>query len=428
MSKELFEQFRRNLAVKNADAISKSYRQVTEKLNDKYYDYESSSKNCRQVGSYGRNTAVDGVSDLDMVFLLPWDVYYRFQKYENNKQSSLLGEVRAALKEKFPNRTVRAQQQVVSIDFSDYIVEVVPAFLNKDGSYTYPDANNGGAWRVCNPVAEIDEINELHKLKNHNLKRLCKMVRAWKNDHGVPMKGMLIDTLCYQFFNNTIKYDTKTYSSYGEMTKDFFAYIVSIDQEKEEWRAPGSGSIVTNSGNFHPKAKKALRRLQEALDNPESAHEKWSIVFGEHFPEYIDEEQRQAIAESKIKYFEEFAGKKFRLDIQYSLEVDCTVKNEGGRLRGLMARAGVYKIPVHRDLTFYVSKIDVPGDFKLYWKVRNNGKEAVSRDMIRGTIIRDSGARQITEKTSFEGEHFVECFAVKENVCVARGRIIVPIQ
>ena len=52
-----------------------------------------------------------------------------------------------------------------------------------------------------------DEINSLNQDKNHNLKRLCKMVRAWKNDHGVPMKGMLIDTLCYQFLKSTTDYD-----------------------------------------------------------------------------------------------------------------------------------------------------------------------------------------------------------------------------
>lgn len=427
MSKELFEQFRKNLAIKNSDAISKSYRKITEELNKKYYKNESPTLNCRQVGSYGRHTAVDGVSDLDMAFLLPWDVYSRFQKYENNKQSSLLGEIRATLKDRFPNRTVRAQQQVVSIDFADYIVEVLPAFVNDDGSYTYPDSNDGGNWKTCNPIAEIDEVNALNKSKSHNLKRLCKMIRAWKNDHGVPMKGMLIDTLCYNFLNSTKDYDTKSYSSYGEMTKDFFAYIVDIDQDKMQWRAPGSRSIVTKTGNFHPKAKKALRRLSEAVDSPDSAHEKWSIVFGEHFPEYIEEEQRQAIAENKIKYYEEFIGKKFSLDIQYSLEIDCTVKNEGDRLRRLMAQAGVYKIPVQRELTFYVRHIDVPGSYKLYWKVRNTGKEAMHRDQLRGDIRMDSGSHQITERSSFEGDHFVECFAVKGNVCVARGRVIVPI-
>ena len=125
MSKELFEQFRKNLAVKNADEISKSYRQITDKLNGKYYDSDSDTLHCRQVGSYGRHTAVHGVSDLDMAFVLPWSVYDRFQRYENNKQSSLLGEIRLALKERFPNHTVRAQQQVVSVDFSDYVVEVL---------------------------------------------------------------------------------------------------------------------------------------------------------------------------------------------------------------------------------------------------------------------------------------------------------------
>ncbi|WLI11676.1 MULTISPECIES: nucleotidyltransferase [Pseudomonas] len=427
MTKELFEQFRKNLAVKNSDAISKSYRQTTSKLNEKYYELDSEISNCRQVGSYGRRTAVHGVSDLDMAFILPWEVYDRFNKYENNKQSALLAEIRLILKEKFPNRDVKAQQQVVSIDFTDYIVEVLPAFLNEDGSYTYPDANDGGQWRTCNPISEIDETNSLNQLKNHNLKRLCKMIRAWKNDHGVPMKGMLIDTLCYQFLKGTTDYDTKSYSAYGEMTKDFFAYLVDIDQEKEQWRAPGSGSIVTKSGNFHPKAKKALRRLQEALDDPEVAHERWSAVFGENFPEYVEEEKRQAIARNEIKNLEQFIGQKFSLDIHYNLEIDCTVKNEGDQLRNLMSRIGLYKIPKQRELTFYVKHINVPPPFKLYWKVRNVGPEAIRRNMLRGQIQMDSGYHQITEHSDFQGEHYVECFAVKENICVARGRIVVPI-
>jgi len=427
MSKDFFEQFRKNLAVKNADEISKSYRQITEKLNGKYYDSDSGTLHCRQVGSYGRHTAVHGVSDLDMAFVLPWSVYDRFQKYENNKQSSLLGEIRLALKDRFPNHTVRAQQQVVSVDFSDYVVEVLPAFEHEYGSYTYPDSNDGGSWKTCNPVAEIDEINSLNQDKNHNLKRLCKMVRAWKNDHGVPMKGMLIDTLCYQFLKSTTDYDTKSYSAYSEMTRDFFAYLVDIDEDKEQWRAPGSGSIVTKSGNFHPKAKKALRRLQEALDDAEVAHERWSTVFGEHFPEYIEQEKKQAIAENRVKNAEQFIGQKFNLDIQYTLRIDCSVKNEGDRLRNLMSRVIAYRIPKQRELTFWVAEIDVPPPYKIYWKVKNVGPQAIERDMIRGEIRMDSGHNQITEHSTFQGDHYVECYAVKENVCVARSRIVVPI-
>ncbi|NWA24471.1 nucleotidyltransferase [Pseudomonas gingeri] len=427
MSKELFEQFRKNLAVKNADEISKSYRQITEKLNGKYYDSESTTQHCRQVGSYGRHTAVHGVSDLDMAFVLPWAVYDRFQKYENNKQSSLLGEIRLALKERFPNHTVRAQQQVVSIDFSGYVVEVLPVFEHVDGSYTYPDANDGGNWKPCNPVAEIDEINRLNQDKNHNLKRLCKMVRAWKNDHGVPMKGMLIDTLCYQFLKSTTDYNEESYSAYGDMSRDFFAYLVDIDEDKEQWRAPGSGSIVGKSGRFHPKAKKALRRLQEALDDSDVAHERWSTVFGEHFPEYVEQEKQQAITEGRVKNTEQFIGQKFSLDIQYNLRIECSIKDEGDRLRNLMSRVMTYRVPKERELTFWVAETDVPAPYKIYWKVKNVGPEAITRDMIRGDIKMDTGPHQIIERSSFQGDHYVECFAVKENVCVARGRIVVPI-
>ena len=46
--------------------------------------------------------------------------------------------------------------------------------------------------------------------------------------------------------------------------------------------------------------------------------------------------------------------------------------------------------------------------------------------MVRGNIVKESGAHHI-ENTEFEGEHYVECFLVKNNVCVARDRIEVPI-
>lgn len=427
MTKALFEQFRKNLAVRNPDEISTSYRNITEKLNQKYYSSDSTTQHCRQVGSYGRHTAIHGVSDLDMAFILPWTVYERFQKYENNKQSALLGEIRQALVERFPNRTIRSQQQVVSVEFSGYVVEVLPVFENENGSYTYPDANNGGAWQVCNPIAEIDSINSLNQEKNHNLKRLCKMVRAWKNEHGVPMKGMLIDTLCYQFLKSTTEFDEKSYSSYGEMTREFFSHLVSIDEEKEQWRAPGSGSLVYKSGNFHPKAKKALRRLQEALNEPDVAHDRWKSVFGEFFPEVANSEERQAINENRVKDTEEFIGNKFSIDIQYTVKIDCTVKNEGDQLRRLMSRVIDYKIPRSRELTFWVSENNVPPPYKLYWKVKNIGIEAINRDMLRGDIFMDSGPHQRTEKTNFAGEHFVECFVVKNSVCVARSRIRVPI-
>lgn len=45
----------------------------------------------------------------------------------------------------------------------------------------------------------MQAIKELNNQKNKNLRPLCKMTRAWKNQHGIAMGGLLIDTLAYNF-------------------------------------------------------------------------------------------------------------------------------------------------------------------------------------------------------------------------------------
>ena len=63
----------------------------------------------------------------------------------------------------------------------------------------------------------------------------------------------------------------------------------------------------------------------------------------------------------------------------------------------------------------------------MYWKVRNFGEEAQRKECLRGKIYRDEGKRERVEGTEYTGIHFVECYILKDNVCVAMDRIDVPI-
>lgn len=75
---EMFKGFTENLAVDNAAQISLRYGEITAGLNKRFRDTESKTANCLQVGSYGRWTAIKGVSDLDMLYIMPggkWDDY-----------------------------------------------------------------------------------------------------------------------------------------------------------------------------------------------------------------------------------------------------------------------------------------------------------------------------------------------------------------
>lgn len=55
----------------------------------------------------------------------------------------------------------------------------------------------------------------------------------------------------------------------------------------------------------------------------------------------------------------------------------------------------------------------------------NVGPEAKKRNDIRGQI-QDRG-KEITENSKFYGEHYIECYLIKNDECVAVGHVDVPI-
>ena len=89
--------------------------------------------------------------------------------------------------------------------------------------------------------------------------------------------------------------------------------------------------------------------------------------------------------------------------------------------------ANRFKLSANKKLLFKVSSISVPEPYTIKWKVLNRGIEAKRRDNIRGQIFTDDGYKTRKETTFFKGEHIVECYAIKNEVVVAKDRINVPI-
>ena len=108
--------------------------------------------------------------------------------------------VKNSIKNRYSATDVSGDGQVVVVSFSDSMrFEVVPAFENTDYSFTYPDSNAGGKWKITNPRPEIESININNILTNGNLVNLCRMTKVWKTYWNVPMGGLLIDTLACIF-------------------------------------------------------------------------------------------------------------------------------------------------------------------------------------------------------------------------------------
>lgn len=287
-----FSTFCTNIQVQDGGTISTRCKAMSRRLNTDFWTTTSDTAHSLYVGSYGRNTAIQGFSDLDMLFRLPYSLYEKYDRYTTNGQSALLQSVKASIEKTYSTTSIRADGQVILVPFNDGITfEVVPAFVNKDDSYTFPDANGGGRWRVTNPKPEIEAIRTRNASCNHNLVPLCRMMRSWKRKWDVPIGGLLVDTLAYQFIEG-YAYRDKSYLYYDYMCRDFFKWMADQSAEQEYWKAPGSGQYVYGKGLFQYKAKRCYNIAVEAIAhetaNPKqewSAKQKWRSIFGTAFPD-----------------------------------------------------------------------------------------------------------------------------------------------
>ena len=277
------------ISTETMGTISSRYKRITRQLNRDFWQSESETNNSLYIGSYGRDTASSGISDLDIGFLLPAKLYQTYNSYTGNGQSALLQAVKTSIQKTYSTSEAFGDGQVVVLNFNDGITfEVLPAFVNTENSWTYPNANAGGSWKVCNPRAEMTAIHDRHVVTNKNLKKLSRISRIWKRYCDVPISGMLIDTLAYQFIES-YEHREKSFLYYDWLFRDFFDFLSKRDQNQTTWRAPGSGSYVYRKGIFEHKARSAHLRAVEAISaatngNEWSSRQKWREIFGTSYP------------------------------------------------------------------------------------------------------------------------------------------------
>lgn len=288
---EWFSDFCFQLRIDPQKRSSIGYRtgRMVGQLNLDLRGLDSKAANRFYVGSYGRNTAIPSVSDVDVLYELPPHLYAKFNAYASNGQSALLSLVRSSLRKTYSTSEIAGDGQVVVVGFEDGVkFEILPAFSNQAGGYTFADANGGGSWKVCKPKQEMSAFSARDIVCNENLVEMGRMARSWRDYNAAPMSGMLIDTLAYQFIENWT-YRTKSYLYYDYMTRDFFQFLAGQNSLQSYWLAPGSGSYVYRGGPFQYKARQAELRANEAIvyrmaGHDWSAKQKYREIYGTAFP------------------------------------------------------------------------------------------------------------------------------------------------
>ena len=364
-----------------------------------------------------------GISDLDCIFELPQGMYCKYNNYDSNGQSALLQEIKNEVLKCYSKTDIKGDGQVVVISFSDGNIELVPGLKNADGSFKYPDSHNGGSWKITNPLPEQEAAKNMYKTIDC-YKFFCQLLRKWKNNVGFKFKGLLIDSLVKKFLDSIAK-DSVDFCEYGDIVKELFSFLSKEDINQKYWHALGSNQQITNDDNgiFIKKAKKAYESLEE-LETEEELIDGYRELFGKDFA------NNSVRMYSQVARSEEFPEDKFNVGIRYNMTLECVISQNGFRpkkLTDFLARHWLLK--VNKKLEFTVKEVDIPEyllpKVKWYWKVRNIGEEARRRNEERGQIVR--GTKTLEERTKFDGNHYVECYAVISETIVARAKIDVPI-
>jgi hypothetical protein len=284
-----FSRFLSNLTVseKHREAGLKKFNNVVASLNRRYYGHSSETLNGIVIGSWGKYTQISPPRDVDALFLLPNDVYHRFQQRVGNRQSQLLQEVKDALFTTNSRTEMRADRHVVLVPFDAVTVEVAVGFRCTDGSIIVCDSKGDGRYVTSTALAEASDLDIFDRAWNGNIRALIRMIKCWQEHCNVPLKSFMIERLAIAFLAQW-KYRLEGTFYYDWMARDFFGFLISL--ANNGWVKMPDGGIIPLGTDWLTRAQTAYRNAVNACQNEREnyqwlAGEDWQKIFGPKIPE-----------------------------------------------------------------------------------------------------------------------------------------------
>lgn len=286
-----FTSLQANLALQPAaieDANTKA-RGVVKTLNRAFWE-ESTVEHYVVAGSWGKNTAIHPPTDIDLCFILPVELFHRFNAYSGNKQSQLLNHVKDVLSTTYSQTAIRQDGQVVEVGFNSITVEVVPSFLATDRGLITCDTNNGGRWKQVDPQAEIGLLDQSDNALRGNHRKLVRIFKQWKRHCNVPIKSFHLEKLIGEALPQ-LSWGSHHEFWFDWIVRDVFAYMIAragggffMPGGINEWIDLGD-AWKSKAETAHQRALKACEYERENMNI--SAGSEWQKIFGTVIPEMV---------------------------------------------------------------------------------------------------------------------------------------------
>jgi hypothetical protein len=323
-------------------------------------------------------------------------------------------------------------------------IDIVPYVVMANGAQVIVNRTTN-TFEDTNPVGFTAWLQEKDDLTNGNLRRVLRLLKYLRDQaNAFSIKSVLLTTLVGSVVDSWRAVDTDHY-------KDVPTTLVNLVEELDAWlqARPYKPSITDPScpstsfdhrwtenqyATFRDDIHKLAPKVRAAYDveGRNASVTAWRDVFGDAFPKSLA--PKTTTASSLVKAVfphagrapkEQFIEEMFAVELTHGVSVTCEVSeppgmNRPARRAALRTRGG--RVVKQRQLLFKITSTDVPAPYRVFWKVRNQGDEANKAGQLRGEITEDEGGQQKSEQTLYAGHHWVECYIIKNGICVAKTR------
>lgn len=310
-----------------------------------------------------------------------------------------------------------------------------PEIARSHSGYTQSDPQEFKRW-VEDQISATSETGQLRRMIRH--------LKAWRDFQQTENEtlrlppGVTLTILACQNFHEDKRDDVsfrETLRAIKDSLDDDFSCLRPTTPSDEDLLASFSKTRILATFN---RAVEAADDANET-DDLAAACSHWRKVLGERFPagETEGSTSQSGVAKSSALADERFDVswrkapkwpilnshwvrlKATSTEVEHS-PVKTSLQNDGPPLKK------------HLYLQFG-AETNVVEPFHVYWQIVNTGAEAINSGQTRGQIqgayhsgskgLRSSDSRQIgrKERTLYSGMHWVECFIVRQNKCLARS-------
>lgn len=288
MAKTILESFRElktNLEITEPQQSTVSTRQQNVR---KAVEQEMNVLDSFLTGSYSRHTIISPLkeADIDIFIVLNWSYYY-----DLDGPASLLDKVKRVLKKTYPNTPdISRNGQAVTIQFTDFMVDVVPGFYREGEGYRIPNSITKN-WISTDPKKHVEIIANANSIHEGNLVPLIKMIKGWNKNINSYFCSFHLEVLALQILDNV------KISNFPSGMRYFFDKGRDLISKKNPDPA-GYGGDVGSYINTQEKIQEAVAKFQLAYERAlkaedyerrgyiEEAIEMWRRIFGGYFPAY----------------------------------------------------------------------------------------------------------------------------------------------